>query len=124
MALRRPEDGVGFLIIAGGGEGESLGDIPHLSMSALHYTQEDLDDDEEKDQRHSGQLKERDLVAVNVDLKQMGVGGIHSWGTTALPKYSLDYQNYSYRFVLRPLAGPDDDPRELARVKPRLPEGL
>jgi beta-galactosidase len=123
MALRRPGDGLGLMITAGGGEGESMGEIPHLSMSALHHTQEDLDDGEEKDQRHSGQLEERDLVAVNVDLRQMGAGGIHSWGTTALPKYSLPYQDYTYSFILRPLRGPDDDPRELARVRPGVSSG-
>jgi len=56
-------------------------------------------------------------------LRQMGVGGIHSWGTTALPKYSLPYQDYTYRFILRPLRGPDDDPRELARQRPGVPSG-
>ncbi len=123
MTLRRPSDGLGLMIMAGGGEGETLGPVPHLSMSALHFTQEDLDDGDEKDQRHSGQLKERDLVALNVDFRQMGVGGIHSWGTTALPKYSLPYEDYTYRFILRPISASDDNPWELARKKPRVPSG-
>lgn len=110
------------MVIAGGGEGESMGEYPHLSMSALHYTQEDLDDGPQKDQRHSGELEPRDLVAVNVDFRQMGVGGITSWGPTALPKYSLPYEDYSYRFVLRPVR-PSDDPLELARRRYSPPGG-
>ena len=121
MTFRREGDGLGLMVIAGGGEGETMGEYPHLSMSALHYTQEDLDDGAEKDQRHSGQLKERELVAVNVDLRQMGVGGITSWGPTALPKYSLPYENYSYSFILRPVTGSDDRPGKLARMRYRIP---
>ena len=121
MSFRRGSGGAGLLILAGGGEGESMGEYPFLSMSALHYTQEDLDDGVRKDQRHSGQLDERDLVAVNVDLRQMGVGGITSWGPTALPKYSLPYEDYTYRYIFRPIP-PSEDPVLLARTRYPVPE--
>jgi beta-galactosidase len=121
MAFRRGAEGPGLMVLAGGGMGETMGERPYLSMSALHYTQEDLDDGPQKDQRHSGQLEERDLVAVNVDLRQMGVGGITSWGPTALPKYSLPYGDYSYRYILRPIP-PSEDPVLLARTRYRVPE--
>jgi beta-galactosidase len=121
MTFRRDRDGLGLMVIAEGGEGETMGGYPYLSMSALHYTQEDLDDGPQKDQRHSGELKERDLVAVNVDFRQMGVGGITSWGPTALPQYSLPYENYSYRFILRPITASDDRPWEFARERYRIP---
>jgi beta-galactosidase len=123
MTFRRASDGLGLMVLAAGGEGESLGEDPYLSMSALHYTQEDLDDGPEKDQRHAGELRERDLVAVDVDFRQMGVGGITSWGPTALPQYSLPYEDYSYRFILRPITGSDDRPWELARKRYRVPRG-
>jgi beta-galactosidase len=116
MAFRRGSDGPGLMVMAGGGEGETMGDYPYLSMSALHFAQEDLDDGPRKDQRHSGELEPRNLVAVNVDFRQMGVGGITSWGPTALPKYSLPYADYRYRFILRPLR-PSDDPVDLARMR-------
>ncbi len=44
-----------------------------------------------KAQRHWGELRPRDAVYLNVDFRQMGVGGIDSWGPTALPEYSLPY---------------------------------
>ena len=121
MTLRRESDGLGLMVMAEGGQGETMGEYPYLSMSVLHFTQEDLDDGPEKDQRHSGELKERELVAVNVDFRQMGVGGITSWGPTALPEYSLPYEDYTYRFTLRPLSGSDDRPGELARKRYRVP---
>jgi beta-galactosidase len=123
MTFRREKDGLGLMVLAGGGEGEEMGKTPYLSMSALHYTQEDLDDGPQKDQRHAGELRERELVAVNVDFLQMGVGGINSWGPTALPKYSLPYENYRYRFILRPITASDDRPWELAHQRYRQPRG-
>ncbi len=129
MALQR-RDGVGLMILAGGGEGPlgageeaQLGpraprvSVPWLSTSALHYTQEDLDDGREKDQRHAGELKPEPWISVNVDLMQMGVGGINSWGPTALPKYSLPYGSYRYRYTLRPLGAGRDPLAEVARPR-------
>jgi len=121
MTFRRESDGLGLMVMAGGGEGETMGEYPYLSMSALHFTQEDLDDGPRKGQRHSGELKERSLVAVNVDFRQMGVGGITSWGPTALPEYSLPYENYRYRFILRPITGSENRPGEIARERYRIP---
>jgi beta-galactosidase len=91
--------------------------MPVLSMSALHYTIDDLDPGAEKQQRHAGELVERDLVNLNIDYKQMGVGGINSWGTTALAKYSLGYQEYSYAFRLRGFSQGDDSPDSLSRER-------
>jgi beta-galactosidase len=118
--LRREPYGLGLMILAEGGVSESGVENPYLSMSALHFTQEDLDDGPAKDQRHSGELEERDLVAVNVDYRQMGVGGITSWGPTALPKYSLPYENYTYRFTLRPITGADRQPWVTAKQRYRV----
>jgi beta-galactosidase len=121
MTFRREADGRGLMIIADGGEGETMGSYPYLSMSALPYAQEDLDDGPQKGQRHSGELQERDFVSVNVDFRQMGVGGITSWGPTALPKYSLPYERYNYRFILRPLRDSSVEPGQLAPIRYRIP---
>ena len=84
-------------------------------MSALHYRVEDLDPGEQKAQRHAGELVERDLVSLNIDYRQMGVGGLTSWGPTGLPRYSLYYQEYRYGFRLRPFNRGDAAPATLAR---------
>ena len=135
FALRNG-DGVGLLVLAEGGSGpfgvdeeimaedrDRVGTAwPHLSFSALHFTQEDLDDGPEKDQRHAGNLEERNLVALNIDLRQMGVSGFNSWGTNALPEYSLPYGKYEYQFTLRPFQAGDVPPWELARKRLILPD--
>jgi beta-galactosidase len=109
MALTNRE-GAGLLIIG----------MPVLSMSALHFTIDDLDPGESKAQRHAGEMVERDLVNLNVDFKQMGVGGINSWGPTALPKYSLPVDEYTYGFRLRPFTAEDGPPDALARQRYKL----
>jgi beta-galactosidase len=106
MALSN-DRGTGLLIVG----------MPLLSVSALHFTTEDLDPGLRKAQRHDGDLVERDLVNLNIDYKQMGVGGINSWGPTALPRYSLYYREYGYSFTLRPFSALDGPPASLARQR-------
>ncbi len=74
-----------------------------FSASALDYLQEDLDDGAEKDQRHSGELEPRDLTTMSIDLKQMGLGSVNSWGAWPLPQYLLPYADYDFSFVIEPV---------------------
>ncbi|MGE4569571.1 MAG: beta-galactosidase small subunit, partial [Bacteroidales bacterium] len=74
-----------------------------FSASALDYLQEDLDDGAEKDQRHSGELEPRDLTTMSIDLKQMGLGSVNSWGAWPLPQYLLPYADYNFSFVIEPV---------------------
>jgi beta-galactosidase len=92
-----------FRITNNAGKGLLIQSDSLLSMSALHFLDSDLDDGDEKDQRHSGELKPRSLTQLHIDLAQMGVGGINSWGTWPLEKYRLPYKNYSYTFKITPL---------------------
>jgi beta-galactosidase len=98
------------------GEGHGLlftGPAP-LDVTASRFLSSDLDPGEEKAQRHAVELEPRDVVRLNVDFRQMGVGGVHSWGPTAIPAYQLPYREYRYRWVMRGIR-PDEDPAELAR---------
>ncbi|MCX6803235.1 MAG: hypothetical protein NTY48_01545, partial [Candidatus Diapherotrites archaeon] len=71
--------------------------------SALHYTTDDLDDGDRKDQQHSGELRERKLTTLNIDLQQMGLGCIDSWGSWPLKEYQMEYKDYEFRFVITPV---------------------
>ena len=51
-----------------------------FSASALHYNISDLDEGEEKDQRHSPSVPKSKFTNLCIDLKQAGVGGVDSWG--------------------------------------------
>tara|TARA_R110001592_G_scaffold361272_1_gene671561 strand:- start:2916 stop:6068 length:3153 start_codon:yes stop_codon:yes gene_type:complete len=73
-----------------------------LSITALHYFTEDLDDGLEKKQSHPEDLKERDATSLKIDHKQMGVGGINSWEELPMEKYSLKEKDYQYQFKVIP----------------------
>lgn len=71
-----------------------------FSASALNYTNEDLDDFDSKDQRHSSELVEKDFTVLSIDLKQMGLGGINSWKAQPIEKYRIPYDHYEFTFVI------------------------
>lgn len=85
------------------GRGLSVRSDAPFFASALNYLQEDLDDGPAKDQRHSGELKPRELTAVCLDGRQMGLGCQDSWGGWPWPQYLLPYGDYSFHFVLTPV---------------------
>lgn len=92
-----------FKIMNKRGKGLMIHSDVMLSMSALHFFDDDLDDGDQKAQRHSGELKARKQTQLHIDLAQMGVGGIDSWGNWPLEKYRLPYQDYEYKFKVIPL---------------------
>ena len=76
---------------------------PLLSVSALHYSEQEIDEAD-----YSFKLKRHAQVYLNLDLKQMGVGGVDSWTERAfpLPEYRINSnQAYSYRYRLIPVDG-------------------
>jgi len=83
------------------GIGMEITGSPHFGMSALHYRIGDLDSGKTREGLHSGELVERPLVSLNVDLGQMGVGGVQSWGATALKQYFLTDKHYHYQYTLK-----------------------
>jgi len=56
-----------------------------------------------KAQRHHTDIIKRDLVNVNIDFKQSGLGGDNSWGAPTWQKYRLNAQDYLYSFQLSPI---------------------
>ena len=73
-----------------------------LSVSALHYTVDQLDDGDGKDNRHSELITPADCTNWCIDKVQMGLGCVNSWGATARPEYLLPLGDYEYTFILRP----------------------
>lgn len=87
-------------------EGEGLlfvGTEP-LSVSAWNFMQDDINYVPfEIERRHGGSIKKRDLVWVNIDLLQMGVGGDNSWGAQVHPEYTITPLPRKYSFVIQPV---------------------
>jgi len=99
------ENGTGLLV---------SGD-PYFSFSALPYTIDDLDYTISA-KRHTVDLVKRDFVDLNIDYRQMGVGGDDSWGARPLNKYTLFSRAMSYSFRLRPLTK-NMDAQKIAKEK-------
>jgi beta-galactosidase len=100
--------------------------LPLLSINAHHNIMEDFEspvrtigrvyDGKEVVNRHISDVKERNLVSVNLDFKQMGVGGDNSWGALTHPEYTLKDRAYNYSFRLK-LIQKGEDIGSLARTK-------
>ncbi len=99
------EKGMGLLAVG----------MPLLSVSAHHFIIDDFDPGLEKRQRYTYHLKKRNLVTLNLDYKQMGVGGDNSWGARPHDEYSLFVKEYSYSLRLRPFSIKDGTPTSLSK---------
>jgi beta-galactosidase len=85
---------------------------PVFSFAALNYLHEDFESqgnlavyrpDAREVNRHISDITPRDLVKVNIDFGQMGVGGDDSWGARTHPEYCLRDSRYEYSFKMIPL---------------------
>jgi beta-galactosidase len=83
---------------------------PLLGVNALHYSAEDMDQ-----AGHRHQMPVQAETYLNLDWKQMGLGGDDSWGALPLEKYRLKAVPLQYRFRLRPITA-DDQPMALSKV--------
>lgn len=70
--------------------------------SAIHFDTEELDDGDDKEQRHSFDLKKSKFTNLFLDSVHMGVGGENSWGAWPLEKYRVHYGNKTFTFTLIP----------------------
>ncbi|MFA6278211.1 MAG: glycoside hydrolase family 2 TIM barrel-domain containing protein [Pedobacter sp.] len=74
-----------------------------LSFNALPYSVEDLDPEAQKRQYHSGELVKRNQIYVHMDMQQLGVQGIDSWGSLPLTQYQIPYKNQTYSYWIKPI---------------------
>jgi beta-galactosidase len=87
-----------------------------FGWSALPYLMEDLDEGTTKIGRHTFDLPDRDLIAVHLDYRQLGVGGDNSWGAQPLEPYRIPVETASWSIRLAPLSPESADPMEIARI--------
>ena len=77
-------------------------DAGTFSASALHYTQSSLDEGPNKHNLHSPDIAPQPLTNLCIDLRQMGLGCVNSWGAQPRQEYMLPYQDYTFSFRLSP----------------------
>lgn len=95
------------------GKGIEIIGIPTIDISAHHNIMEDFESLERTDgrqregdivkNRHTVDVKPRDLISLNIDYKQMGVGGDNSWGAQTHDEYKLMDNEYKYSFIIKPI---------------------
>lgn len=90
------------------GCGIEISGLLPLSMSALHYTIDQLDDGIDKDKRilpcsHSVTLPEADCTNLCIDLIQQGQACIDSWAARPLDRYMVHAQDMEYTFRIIPI---------------------
>ena len=113
-------------ITSEGGNGLLFVGQPLLEVSAHHNIMEDFESPERTDgrqengvkpvNRHINDVKPRDLTSVNIDYKQMGVGGDDSWGAWTHEEYRLTKKSYEYSFRMRAIKT-GDNPVKLSKDK-------
>jgi beta-galactosidase len=94
------------------GAGLLAAGLPLLSVNALHHSAEDMDQ-----AGHHHQMTPQAETYLNLDWRQMGLGGDNSWGALPLEKYRIKAGPLSYRFRLRPIAA-TESPMALSKVTP------
>jgi beta-galactosidase len=88
--------------------------LPTIDFSAHHNRMEDFESLERTDgrhrdgdivvNRHTTDVVKRDLTSLNIDYRQMGVGGDNAWGARTHKEYRLEDSSYSYSFLIVPKA--------------------
>jgi beta-galactosidase len=94
------DTGVGLLVVG----------MPLLSVSAHHYTTEELEQ-----ASHSYKLARQSYVVLNLDYKQMGVGGDNSWGARPRDWCTLRPESTMYNYRLKPVSSVDTNLMVLSR---------
>jgi beta-galactosidase len=103
-----------WLVLSGGSEVRLLvAADPVFDFSALFFTDEDLDEGDAPTYRHPWELERRDFLVLDLDLKQMGVGGDTSWGARTHPQYRLSPEDYQFRMRFLPFNPSEEDVRDL-----------
>ncbi len=92
--------------------GFTIKGLPTVDFSVHHQVMEDFESLERTDgrhrdaetvkNRHTTDVIPRDLTSLNIDYKQMGVGGDNSWGARPHPEYTLDKMVYEFSFLIVP----------------------
>ncbi|GGJ98309.1 hypothetical protein GCM10007063_20760 [Lentibacillus kapialis] len=94
------EDGTGLMATG----------LPQMEFGALHYTEKDLEDAD-----HPYELDKKEDIYVNLNDRQMGLGGDNSWGARPHPEFTMQAdQTYTSSYRLRPISSADS-PMKLSK---------
>jgi beta-galactosidase len=102
---------VRWLALSGAGDaGLLISGMPLLSANALPFATFDLEGP-----KHPYELTPRDFTTLNVDFRQVGVGGDDSWGAQPHPEFRLPPARYEYQFRLQAYRAAQESPAQLSK---------
>lgn len=88
------------------GRGLKASGAPTIDFSAWPFRASELeqyDTPVRTGHTHPSEIVISDDITVNLDCRQMGVGGDDSWGARPHPEFTLPVKHYEYRFRLEPV---------------------
>ena len=82
------------------GNGIKVSSNQPLSLSAWPYTMDDIEM-----AKHINELPDRDIITLNIDHLQQGVGGDNSWSPLGRPhkEFRIPCDDYQYKFIIQPI---------------------
>jgi beta-galactosidase len=80
-----------------------------ICFSARPYTYDDMKGFKQAG-KHPGDLDRENFIDVNIDYRQMGVGGDDSWGARTHEQYSLPAKPYTWSFWIIPYSTENQTP--------------
>lgn len=99
------------------GEGLLVKGMSPMNISAWNFPIEDICYRPfNVERRHGGSIEKKDMVWLNIDDLNMGVGGDNTWGAHVHPEYTITPEDRSYSFVIQYLPS-DADPVELSHKR-------
>lgn len=73
-----------------------------LSIGAYNFPMNDLCYQANVGKKHGGSIIKRDMVWLNIDMLQMGVGGDNTWGSQTHTEYTITPDEKEYTFYIIP----------------------
>ena len=75
-----------------------------LGVSAWNFPMKDIEYIPSSIQHiHGGSIEKKDMVWLNIDKQQMGVGGDNTWGAQTHPEYTITPVSQEYSFFIIPV---------------------
>lgn len=74
-----------------------------LNATAHHFDKRLLDRTEDVAKKHGNEIHKEDIISLNIDYQQMGVGGDNTWGARTHNQYTLPSKVYSYTYKIIPV---------------------
>ena len=85
------------------GNGLKFSGDPLIGFGATHFTREDM-----QNSRYTHEMQPRESIFLNIDYKQMGLGGFTAWNPLAFPmeKFRVNNEPMQYRYRITPVRAP------------------